>query len=87
MEDRTPQEEYKLLLLQLPTQWQMKILQEEAKRKKGKWLVRIANLPSKGTLQIKHDLETALGRELDTVQSTVNGSWSPALTPNLSRNC
>jgi hypothetical protein len=45
VEDRTPQEEQKLLLKQLPDNWQKKILKQEANRSKGKFLTRISNLP------------------------------------------
>ena len=43
------------------------------KEKKGRWLVRITNLPQKTHIQIRHDLELVLGEELDKVQSTING--------------
>ena len=46
VEDFTPQEEHKLLFKQLPRDWQQKIIQEEAKRGRNKYLVRMTNLPN-----------------------------------------
>ncbi len=41
LEKRTPHEEYTLLMKSLPIEWQRKVLTEEAKNAKGKWLVRL----------------------------------------------
>ena len=73
VEDRTPNEEYQLLLRGLPNLWQKEIIKEEAKRGKGKWLVRMTNIPPKSPLQLKHLVEDATGMEILTVQPTVNG--------------
>jgi hypothetical protein len=44
VEEKTPQEEYKLLMSSLPKEWQKKVLEEEAKRGKHLFLVRMIGL-------------------------------------------
>ena len=57
VEDRSNQEEYKLLMKNLPREWQKKILVEEEKLGKNKFLVRITNLPPKPPRVIQHYIE------------------------------
>ena len=73
VEDRTPTEEYQLLLKSLPHFWQKQVVNEEAKRGSGKWLVRMTNIPPRPPLQLKHMIEDATGVEILTVLSAVNG--------------
>ena len=47
VEDRTAQEEYRLLLSNLPTSWQREVLKEESKKRENKWVVRLTNMPVK----------------------------------------
>lgn len=73
VEDWTPQEEHRLLLSQLPRNWQRDVLREEAKRQKKRWLVRITNLPHKSPLVLQNDLQMALGEAVEKVLPVSNG--------------
>ncbi len=74
MEERTPQEEYKLLMRSLPKDWQKKVLEEEAKRGKHQWLVRMTNIPQKHPRLLKHFNESALNLDLQQVVSIPQGA-------------
>ena len=74
VEDRTDHEEYQILMKTLPPYWQKEVVREEAKRGRGKWLVRMTNIPtSKTLLQLKHLLEDAVEQEIQTITPTTNG--------------
>ena len=45
VDDKTPQEEYKLLMRTLPETWQTKVVEEESRRGSKKFLVRMTNTP------------------------------------------
>ena len=74
VEDRTPQEEYKLIMSKIPDQWQKRILEEQEKRSRNRFVVRLSNLPDKPPLQIKHAIEAALGVDILKVQPLNNGA-------------
>ena len=74
VEERTPQEEYKLLMRSLPKEWQKKVLEEEAKRGKHQWLVRMTNIPNKPPRLLKHLIESALNLDLQHVISIPQGA-------------
>ena len=74
VEDRTPQEEYKLIMSKIPDQWQKRILEEQEKRGRNRFVVRLSNLPDKPPLQIKHAIEAALGVDILKVQPLNNGA-------------
>jgi hypothetical protein len=73
VEERTPHEEYTLLMKSLPIDWQRKVLTEEAKNAKGKWLVRLTGLPSMPLRHIQHLLEETIGTTLHQVESISGG--------------
>ena len=75
VEERTPQEEYKLILKQLPPDWQAKIIMEEAKRARGKFLVRMTNLPTIHPTALKELLETAINTTVDRVTPAAQGFY------------
>ena len=75
VEERTPQEEYKLILKQLPPDWQAKIIMEESKRARGKYLVRMTNLPTIHPTALKELLETAINTTVDRVTPAAQGFY------------
>ena len=70
---RTSQEEYKLLLTQLPTEWQINVIQEGTKRARGKHLVRMTGLPNMQPRVLQDLLEDAISAEIDKVTTTAAG--------------
>ena len=64
VEERTEQEEYKLLMRALPQFWQKKILLEEAKANKRTWKVRISGVSPKPVRILQHLVEMATGTRL-----------------------
>ena len=85
VEDRTPQEEHKLLLENLPLVWKRKVMEEEAKRRKGRWLVRLTNIPSKPPLLLQNDLQNAIGCVVDKVVTVNNGFVIHCSTENIQK--
>ena len=73
MEERTPQEEHRILLSNLPKSWQRVVLKEESRKRKNKWVVRLANMPVKPPALVQSQLQEVLGSPLDSVKDTVNG--------------
>ena len=73
VEDKTPQEEYRNLMRNLPVHWQRLVVQEEAKRKKGKYLVRVTNVPQRPSYILQENIRVATGELVDKVQETING--------------
>ena len=57
----------------LPLNWQRKVLEEEAKRKKGRWLVRMTNIGQKPLYLLQEEIRLATGELVDRVQQTTNG--------------
>ena len=60
VEDRTSTEEVSLLYASLPQRWRKLLLKEEAKRRKGKYLVKLTGVPSKPPPMLHEELETLL---------------------------
>ena len=58
----------------LPPAWQRKVVEEESKKAKGKWLVRISNIPTKPPTVLKVMMEQYLATSLDKVEITPNGA-------------
>ncbi len=73
VEDRSHQEEYKLLMKNLPKEWQKWVLVEEEKLGKNKFLVSISNLPSRPPRIIQHHVEIANNTHLSDCQLVNNG--------------
>jgi len=73
VDDRTPQEEHKLLMDNLPTFWTRKVFEEEVKRRRGSHLVRMTNAPPKSPTDLQKDLQNALGCQVSRVEAVNNG--------------
>ena len=74
IENWTAEEERKLLFAQLPQRWFRDILKEESKRKKGRFLVKLSNMPpGKPPLILQHELQILLQEDVEKVYSTTNG--------------
>ena len=61
MSDWNETEEYDLLLKQLPEFYQIRVGQEEAKKKKGKFWVKVTNLTGVTTLDVQTEFSEILG--------------------------
>ena len=74
VEDKGEAEERTLLMRYFPSDWRKEILKEEAKRNKGKWIVKMTGIPfGKPLITVQQDLEQALGIELFAIKATVSG--------------
>ena len=73
VEDRSPNEEYRILLDKLPDYWKRQVIKEEAKRKKNKFSVRIANCPPRTAAQLQNELVKFISSPLNPPTPTNNG--------------
>ena len=74
VEERNPQEEYKLMMRNLSQDWQRRILEEESKRGKRKFLVRMTGFDEKEPRVFKHHLENLIHGEVLQVKLIQNGA-------------
>ena len=74
VEERTPQEEYKLLMRTLPTDWQRQVVHEEDKRGSRRFLVRMTGLEEKEPRVLKCLLEDLLQMEINQVTLIPTGA-------------
>ena len=73
VEDRSEGEEYRLLMEKLPEKWKRVVLNEESKRKKFKWVVRLTHVPPMSAEQLKVALEGTLEMGLVKVEASSHG--------------
>ena len=73
MEERTPQEEYKRLLKQLPPDCQQKVITEEPKRARGQFPVRMTDVPAVHHRVLQELIETAIAVPIDKVTPATQG--------------
>ena len=73
VEDHTPQEEYQLLLRNLPPQWQREIVTQETQKAKHTFQVRISNIPDKSPVILQLLVEHAIGMPVPCARLTPQG--------------
>ena len=73
VEDRTEQEEYKLIFKQLPEEWRVQVAREESNRRKYKFWVRVSNVIGYSPGELKTNLEAILQVQLNKVILTSSG--------------
>jgi hypothetical protein len=73
VEESTPQDKSKLILKQLPKAWHAKVVIEENKRAKGKYMVRMTGLPNVHPKALHSLLEDATQNVIDKVTPTTQG--------------
>ena len=73
VEDRSEGEEYRLLMEKLPEKWKRVVLNEESKRKKFKWVVRLTHVPPMSAEQLKVAMEGTLEIGLVKVEASSHG--------------
>ena len=83
VEERTPQEEYKLLLRNLPEVWQRRVIEEEGRRARTTWLVRMTGIPSKPPRVLQGLIEDALTVTVDQVDILPSGALIHCHSPQL----
>lgn len=74
VEERTPQEEYKLLMRSLPLEWQKKVLREEAKLAENKFLVRLTGIGQQTARTLHARLEEATDATIQDIQLIPQGA-------------
>ena len=73
VEDRTDQEEYRLIFRQLPEDWRLQVAREESRRRRNQFWVRITNLMGNTPQDLKSTLEGILSVVLGQVKISTAG--------------
>ena len=85
VEDRTAAEERKLLFQNLPSHLAKDVLKEETKRQRGKYLVRVSNLPDKPLHVLQTELSEYVQENIGRVTMTGAGLVVTCASPNIQK--
>ena len=73
VEDRTEREEYNLIFKQLPEDWRLQVVKEEAKRRRNKFWVKFTNVMEYSPQDIENTIKDINGVKVRQLEPTTHG--------------